>query len=122
MAASANNPHCTPCSEQPRLARMEKTVIALEAKIDRLHDAVIGSENEAGAFERIREIEREHRIIWSKLDEVTKCITGNGTAGLNERVRILEQVRRKQEAFSWLLLSGVVVQGLIIARTLILGG
>ena len=110
------------CTEQPRLERIENRLGGIEKTLDTIHDSLIGSETTAGAYERLREVEREHKVIWTKLDEITQVIVGNGKPGLTERVRVLEQVRQKQERLSMMLVGGVLVQVLVIIRTLVMGG
>ena len=110
------------CTEAVRLERMEEHIATTAEDVRVIREALVGTLVTPGCRARQHEIEQQHGALVEQIERLTVAIMGNGTPGINERLRLLEAVRARNERLSWLLIGAVIVQAVMIARESIFGG
>lgn len=66
----------------------------------------------------IEESRQDRQRIWNKISDHSKIIHGNGTIGLNEKVRKLEDSHKLQSKVFWIIASALVIMALTDISTL----
>ena len=110
------------CTETDRLRRLEEATTEIQVGITAIQVALLGTFEHGGLCTRTEQLEARQQVLWGRVDEIAGVLIGNGKIGLNERVRILEAVKTRNERLSWLLVASILAQVLIILRESVFGG
>ena len=115
--------HATPCTQEPRIIALERTMTSIERDVHAIRGALLGDlGGHGGVCARLAEMETHTQALWKKVDDIASSIHGNGQPGINERLRLLESVQNRNSRLAWLLIAGIATQAAIIARQMIMGG
>ena len=106
----------TPCEQTSRIETIERVATASNDTLQVLSQALLGTMDRPGVVSRLVEQEKEAAIMWEKLDKLVTAISGNGIPGIHERLRILEAVRTRNDRLSWMLISAVIIQGVVLFK------
>ena len=106
----------TPCEHASRIETIERVATASNDTLQVLSQALLGTMDRPGVVSRLVEQEKVAAIMWKKRDKLVTAISGNGVPGIHERLRILEAVRTRNDRLSWMLISAVIIQGVVLFK------
>jgi chromosome segregation ATPase len=118
LEASADTQRASLAETWDAVTELRRTVDAIQRDTVEIRLALMGDmDQRKGLITRVHEVEASHTTIWRRVDELAELLTGkNGGLGLVERLRILETVRARNEKLSWILVSAIVAQLVLILK------
>ena len=112
--------------EVARVNRVEAVLANIQLETHAIRTALLGDLEGGGGgmISHLRTIETEQHELREQVRKISGLLTGNGQPGLDERVRNLEAVRTRNDRLSWMLISAVIIQGVVLLKGYIvhLGG